>query len=65
MAVLIKQILQPSAAGLWTFVHNLEITMDKQSKNREQIDIIRKEEVLYKKHRETSWVMLQTKQNKK
>lgn len=35
--------------------------MEKQAKNREQIGIIRKEEVLYKKHREDSWVMFKNK----
>lgn len=39
--------------------------MEKQAKNREQIGIIRKEEVLYKQHKETSWVTFKNKMNQK
>lgn len=50
MVVLIKQILQLDQLN----AYDLEVTIERQAKNREQIGIIRKEEVLYKKHSETS-----------
>lgn len=57
MVVLIKQILQLDQLN----AYDLEVTIERQAKNREQIGIIRKEEVLYKKHSETSWVTFKNK----